>query len=138
MSRSKDRRLESAGADETPSESTRTVISLLLFCHLFCVVVVLSASYAPSVLQARLLRVLRPYTQTLNLDLDFTPYDLTGGAWRTPITSSKSSRRKVTRRTPTNGDYCHPPVFAATRVRPGLSDWPRSSRFTPIRNKQPG
>ncbi len=59
------------------SELFRGVISLLIFIHLFCVWVGMSANVGRSALQARLLSRLRPYTQLLNFDLDFTPYHLT-------------------------------------------------------------
>jgi hypothetical protein len=69
----------SAAEDQpgAPSETVRGIVSLLLFIHLFCVWVALSGNYARSALQARLLTRLRPYTQLLNFDLDFTPYYLT-------------------------------------------------------------
>jgi hypothetical protein len=61
-----------------PGGGIRTVISLLLVIHLFCLLVVFAGLYSPSELQTRLLVVLRPYTQTLALDLNqathFSPY----------------------------------------------------------------
>jgi hypothetical protein len=62
---------------ETPSQTGRVLISLLLFAHLFFVVVALAANLAPSQLQSRILSRFAFYTQTLNLDLSFTPYYLT-------------------------------------------------------------
>ena len=69
---------KSAGQPQgAPSEGVRTVVSLLLFIHLFCVFVALCANYEPSGLQVRFLRVVRAYTQLLNFDLNQTPYQLT-------------------------------------------------------------
>lgn len=66
-----------AEARGAPSELVRSVVSLMLFMHLFCVFVALTANYAASDLQSRILSVLRFYTQTLNFDLNQTPYQLT-------------------------------------------------------------
>jgi hypothetical protein len=59
------------------SPSIRSLISLLLLLHLFVVAIALSSNFAPSQLQARLLSFFSPYAQRLNLDLNFTPYQLT-------------------------------------------------------------
>ena len=61
----------------TLSPNVRSVISLILFMHLFCVGVCLFSVYSPSRAQQRLLGVLGPYTQFGNFDLDFAPYYLT-------------------------------------------------------------
>lgn len=60
-----------------PSDTTRGVVSVILLIHLFCILVALSANLAPSALQGRLLNLFSPYTETLNFDLDSTPYELT-------------------------------------------------------------
>lgn len=62
-----------------PSEAVRTTVSLLLFMHLFCLVVVLSSSFLPSELQRRLVSVVAPYTKSLHLDPNFLPFQLTNG-----------------------------------------------------------
>src|SRR5688572_11646112 len=59
--------------DEAPT-ALYSVISLVLFIHLFCVAVVLSSNFRRSTLQARLVSLFAPYTQLLHLDPDFTPY----------------------------------------------------------------
>jgi hypothetical protein len=59
------------------SPQVRSLISLLLFMHLFCVFFCLFSVYAPSRFQQRLLGVLSPYTQSMNIDLDYAPYYLT-------------------------------------------------------------
>ncbi len=69
----KDDNSEVAGLSEAP----RTLASLLLFVHCFVVFVCLSANLSPSVLQRRLLAVLRPYAQLLNLEVDGTHFFLT-------------------------------------------------------------
>jgi hypothetical protein len=63
----------------TASPTTRLVISLLLFAHLFFVLVAITANMAPSPLQTRILSRFAFYTQLLNIDLNFTPYHLTFG-----------------------------------------------------------
>lgn len=60
-----------------PSSTVAGFASLFVLVHFFCVFVVMSANYSPSPLQARLVRVLAPYTQSLNFDLNYTPYHLT-------------------------------------------------------------
>ncbi len=57
----------------------RDLISLLLFCHVFCVVIVLSANLTPSSLQRRLVVLVAPYTRLLNFDPNFTRFQLTHG-----------------------------------------------------------
>jgi hypothetical protein len=61
------------------TNTLRSVISLVLFIHLFCVAVVLSSNFRRSRLQARLVSLFAPYTQLLHLDPDFTPYYFTLG-----------------------------------------------------------
>lgn len=61
------------------SSALQSVISLVLFIHLFCVAVVLSSNFRRSALQARLVSLFAPYTQLLDFDPDFTPYYFTLG-----------------------------------------------------------
>jgi len=65
-----------SAASSGPSQGVRSIVSLVLFLHLFCVFVALSTVYAPSELSLSFLRILRPYTQLLNFDL-FVSYQLT-------------------------------------------------------------
>jgi hypothetical protein len=58
---------------------TRSLISLALFIHLFCIAVVLSSNFRRSRLQSDLVRIFAAYTQLLNFDPDFTPYYYTFG-----------------------------------------------------------
>ena len=59
-------------------DSWRTVVSLLLFMHLFCVlIVVLTFQGVLSPFLARLKSSLRPYTQTFALDPELIPFYLT-------------------------------------------------------------
>jgi hypothetical protein len=60
-----------------PGDNTRAFVSLLLFIHLFIVLVCLAANLTPSELEMRLLHMFRPYAQLLNFDLDGTRYYLT-------------------------------------------------------------
>jgi hypothetical protein len=53
------------------------VLSLLIFIHLFCIFISLTSNVSASLLQAQLLRVLHPYVQLMNFDLNFKPYHLT-------------------------------------------------------------
>ena len=71
-------------SESTPGDSAttwnstaRSIASLVLFIHLFCLAVALTANQAPSPLQERLLFVFRPYTQLLNFDVSFVRFDLT-------------------------------------------------------------
>src|SRR5262245_29887068 len=57
----------------------RSVISLLLVLHLFCVAVVLSSNFRRSILQNELVRIFACYTQLLDFDPQFTPYYYTLG-----------------------------------------------------------
>jgi hypothetical protein len=65
-----------ATADVGDSTATlRSVVSLLIFIHFFCVFVVLSSTFRRSELQARLVTIFGPYTEALNLDPGYyTPY----------------------------------------------------------------
>jgi hypothetical protein len=75
-----------AGLSERDSrawgETSRALVSIALFAHLFVVFVCLAANLAPSVLQQRLLRLFSPYARPLNFDLDGTRYFLTHGTSR--------------------------------------------------------
>jgi len=62
---------------EKSGDAFRSVVSLILVVHLFCVAVALTSNLAPSPLQERLVTVLAPYLQLVNLDLNYTPYYLT-------------------------------------------------------------
>jgi hypothetical protein len=57
----------------------RSVLSILIFVHLFCVAVVLSSNLRRSALQNRLVSIFAVYTQLLDFDPDFTPYYYTFG-----------------------------------------------------------
>jgi hypothetical protein len=61
------------------SSPVRSLISLLLFIHLFCVGVVLSSNFRRSRLQNDLVGLFAVYTQLLNFDPDYTPYYYTLG-----------------------------------------------------------
>lgn len=50
----------------------RSVISLLILIHLFCVFVALFGNESASVLRNRLVGILGPYTRLLNIDPEFT------------------------------------------------------------------
>jgi hypothetical protein len=69
-------------APDSDNSVLRSVASLLLFIHLFCVAVVL-LSNVPSMQRSRLerdlLRVFAPYTRLLRLDPELTPYYYTLG-----------------------------------------------------------
>ncbi len=61
-------------------EIVQSLISLVLFLHLFCVFILLSANLFPSALQWKLQRLFAPYAQLLNFDLNRTPFHLTHAA----------------------------------------------------------
>lgn len=61
-------------------ETSRTVISFLLFVHCFCVFVVLSSNYVQSPIQQRAVALVAPYTRLLNFDPNFTRFHLTHAA----------------------------------------------------------
>jgi hypothetical protein len=61
----------------------RSVLSLLLFIHFFCVLVVLSSTYIRSRLQARLVGIFGPYTELFAFDPGtYTPFYYTHGLVR--------------------------------------------------------
>jgi hypothetical protein len=57
----------------------RSVVSLALCIHLFCVAVVLASNFRRSPLQARLVSIFAAYTQFLHFDPEFMPYFYTLG-----------------------------------------------------------
>ena len=57
----------------------RSVVSLLLAIHLFCVAVVLASNFRRSPLLARLVSIFAAYTKALHFDPDFAPYYYTLG-----------------------------------------------------------
>ena len=61
------------------SDTSRSLISLFLVLHLFCVVLACAASVSPSPLQLRLLSVLRPYCRYLGVELPYAQFNLTYG-----------------------------------------------------------
>ena len=67
-----------AKSDGSP-DVLRSVLSILIFAHLFCVAVVLSSNLRRSALQSRLVKIFAGYTQLLDFDPDFTPYYYTFG-----------------------------------------------------------
>src|SRR3954471_13888696 len=72
-----------AAASDAESGVWRSVVSLLLCIHLFCVAVVLASnspgSYRRSPLQGRLVSIFAAYTRLLHFDPEFTPYYYTLG-----------------------------------------------------------
>jgi hypothetical protein len=66
-----------------PPPLVRSILSLLLFIHFFCVLVVLSSTYIRSRLQGRLVAIFGPYTELLALDPGtYTPFYYTHGLVR--------------------------------------------------------
>jgi len=61
------------------SATARSIVSLLLCIHLFCVAIVLASNFRRSPLQSRLVSIFAPYTKLLHFDPEFTPYYLTLG-----------------------------------------------------------
>jgi hypothetical protein len=57
----------------------RSVVSLALVIHLFCIGVVLASNFRRSVLESRLVSIFAAYTRSLHFDPDFTPYYYTLG-----------------------------------------------------------
>lgn len=55
------------------------LISLLIVIHLVCISIALTSNLRRSSLQGRLIEILQPYLGLLNLDPDYTPYQLTHG-----------------------------------------------------------
>jgi hypothetical protein len=65
-----------ATKSDSPSDGAtlRSVLSLLICIHLFCVAVVLAANFRRSPLQGKLVSIFSPYTKLLHFDPEFTPY----------------------------------------------------------------
>lgn len=61
----------------TIASNVQPIVSLLIVIHLFIVTIALSGNLARSQFQTRLLAFFAPYAQSLNIDLNFTPYHLT-------------------------------------------------------------
>ncbi|MDA0658189.1 MAG: hypothetical protein O2931_09055 [Planctomycetota bacterium] len=59
------------------SDALKSVASAVLAIHFICVLVVCTANVSPSQLQARLVKVLAPYTRVLNWDPNFTRFQWT-------------------------------------------------------------
>jgi hypothetical protein len=74
---------KSAGSSESERGVLRSVVSLLICIHLFCVAVVLASNspgnYRRSPLQGRLVSIFAAYTRLLRFDPEFTPYYYTLG-----------------------------------------------------------
>lgn len=73
---------ESSGerSDNTAGQPVgRPILSLLLFFHLFFIMVALGGNHFPSALQGRLVGLASPYLRVLNFDVSFTPFYLTLG-----------------------------------------------------------
>ncbi len=66
-------------ADNGPktNEAVRSVLSLLLVIHLFCIFMAVGTVLPTAPLHRRLVYILAPYVQLLNFDVDSTPYYLT-------------------------------------------------------------
>jgi hypothetical protein len=61
------------------SATARSIVSLLICIHLFCVAVVLASNFRRSALQTQLVSIFAPYTKLLHLDPSRTPYYYTLG-----------------------------------------------------------
>ncbi len=66
-------------SESTPSEMTRSVISLLIVLHLVCVFWVVTANVLGSPIQVRVATILRPYTRIGNFETTFAEFQLTYG-----------------------------------------------------------
>ena len=63
-----------------PSDTTRSILSMLLVIHFFCVFTVLASTYLRSTLQSRLVSIFGVYTELLAFDPgQFIPYFYTHG-----------------------------------------------------------
>src|SRR5262245_49610269 len=74
---------KSAGSSESERGALRSVVSLLICIHLFCLAVVLASNspgnYRRSPLQGRLVSIFAAYTRLVHFDPEFTPYYYTLG-----------------------------------------------------------
>jgi hypothetical protein len=72
-----------AGTSESERGALRSIVSLLICIHLFCVAAVLAANspgnFRRSPLQGRLVSIFAAYTRLLHFDPEFTPYYYTLG-----------------------------------------------------------
>src|SRR5437773_12178420 len=68
-----------ASSNDDSQAMLRSVVSLLLSIHLFCVAVVLASNFRRSPLQSRLVSIFACYTQLLDFDPEYTPYYYTLG-----------------------------------------------------------
>src|SRR5437868_6486591 len=68
-----------ASSNDDSQAMLRSVVSLLVCIHLFCVAVVLASNFRRSPLQARLVSIFAAYTKLLHFDPEFTPYYYTLG-----------------------------------------------------------
>jgi hypothetical protein len=66
-------------ANDDSQSLTRSIISLVICIHLFCVAVVLASNFRRSPLQQRLVGIFAAYTKLLDFDPQFTPYYYTLG-----------------------------------------------------------
>ncbi len=66
-------------AEGAPDANVRSIVSLLLFVHVFCLFVALTGNYYISPLQIRLLNTLAPYIQLFKIK-PTAPYHLTDGS----------------------------------------------------------
>jgi hypothetical protein len=72
--------MASAAKSPDPSSTLRSVLSLFLFVHFFCIFAVLASTYRRSLLQIRLVGIFGPYTELLAFDPGFyTPFYYTQG-----------------------------------------------------------
>ena len=66
--------------NDDSSNTLRSVLSLFIFVHFFCVLVVLSSTFRRSALQAKLVTIFGPYAELLDFDPGpYTPYFYTLG-----------------------------------------------------------
>src|SRR5438876_11324134 len=70
---------KSGGSSSDGRAMLRSIVSLVLCIHLFCIAVVLASNFRRSPLQARLVSIFAPYTKLLHFDPEFTPYYYTLG-----------------------------------------------------------
>lgn len=68
-----------SAANDDGKAMLRSLISLALCIHLFCVATVLASNFRRSPLLARLVSIFAPYTKLLHFDPEFTPYYYTLG-----------------------------------------------------------
>jgi hypothetical protein len=64
-------------AEAAPDGPLYSLASLIVFVHLFCVLIALGANLTASPLQLRVLQIFRPYLQLLNFDPEFTLFHFT-------------------------------------------------------------